>query len=89
MQCVYALILLLAIFWGRDCIHSWNVNDKYCIAIAPVEQSLNPVDYAWRQKQHTHMFMLCYSYVHVVLALRLPGVTVGYYLSIFAFVFSA
>jgi len=26
-----------------------------------------------------------HSYVHVVLALRLPGVTVGYYLSIFAF----
>jgi len=30
-----------------------------------------------------------YSYVHIVLALRLPGVTVGYYLSIFAFMFSA
>ena len=26
-----------------------------------------------------------YSYVHIVLALRLPGVTVGYYLSNFAF----
>jgi len=26
-----------------------------------------------------------YSYVHIVLALRLPGVTVDYYLSIFAF----
>jgi len=26
-----------------------------------------------------------YSYVHIVLASRLPGVTVGYYLSIFAF----
>jgi len=25
-----------------------------------------------------------YSYVHIVLALRLPGVTVGYYLGIFA-----
>jgi len=27
---------------------------------------------------------IAYSYVHIVLALRLPGVTVGYYLSIFA-----
>jgi len=27
--------------------------------------------------------------VHIALALRLPGVTVGYYLSIFAFMFSA
>ena len=26
-----------------------------------------------------------YSYVHIVLALRLPGVTVGYDLTIFAF----
>jgi len=29
-----------------------------------------------------------YSYVHIVLALRLPGVTVGYYISIFAFLCS-
>jgi len=34
-------------FWGRDCIHSWHVNDKYCIAITPAEQSLYPVDCAW------------------------------------------
>ena len=27
----------------RVCIHSWNVNNKYCIAITPVEQSLHPV----------------------------------------------
>jgi len=27
--------------------HSGNVNDKHCIAITPVEQSLHPVDYAW------------------------------------------
>jgi len=32
---------------------------------------------------------IAYSYVHVVLALRLPGVTLGYYLNIFAFMFSA
>jgi len=32
---------------------------------------------------------IAYSYVLIVLALRLVGVTVGYYLSIFAFVFSA
>jgi len=37
-----------------------------------VEQSLHPVDYVWRQKQHS------YSYVHIVLALRLPGMTLGY-----------
>jgi len=29
------------------------------------------------------------SYVHIVLALRLPGVSVGYYLRMFAFMFSA
>jgi len=51
--CVYALILFPAIFWGRDCMHSWNVNDKYCIAITPVEQSLHAVDYAWWQKQYS------------------------------------
>jgi len=28
---------------------------------------------------------IAYSYVYIVLALRLPGVTVGYYWSIFAF----
>ena len=28
---------------------------------------------------------IAYSYVHIVLALRLPRVTVGYYLGIFAF----
>jgi len=28
---------------------------------------------------------ISYSFVHIVLALRLPGVTVGYYLSNFAF----
>jgi len=32
---------------------------------------------------------IAYSYVHIGLALRLPGLTVGYYLSIFAFMFSA
>jgi len=32
---------------------------------------------------------IAYSYVHIVFVLRLPGVTVGYYLNIFAFVFSA
>jgi len=32
---------------------------------------------------------IAYSNVHIVLPLRLPGVTVRYYLSIFAFVFSA
>jgi len=81
--CVYALLLFLAIFWGRDCIHSWNVNDKYCIAITPVEQSLHPVDLPGDRNS------IAYSYVHIVLALRLAGVTVGYYLSIFAFMFSA
>jgi len=32
---------------------------------------------------------IAYSFVHIVFALRLHGVTVGYYLSIFAFMFSA
>jgi len=32
---------------------------------------------------------IAYSYVHIVLVLRLLGVTVGYYLTIFAFMFRA
>jgi len=32
---------------------------------------------------------IAYLYVYIVLALRLPAVTVGYYLSIFVFMFSA
>jgi len=40
-------------------IHSWNVNDKYFIAITTVEQSLHPVDYAWWRKQQTCIFTLC------------------------------
>jgi len=32
---------------------------------------------------------IAYSYVHIVLALRLPAITVVHYLSIFAFMFSA
>jgi len=45
--CVYTLILFLAyLLRVRVCIHSRNVNNKYCIVITPVEQSLQPVDYA-------------------------------------------
>jgi len=65
--CVYALILFLAIFWGRVCMHSWNVNDKYCIAITPVEQSLHPVYYAWWQEQHS--LLICSYCVSFTFAL--------------------
>jgi len=34
-----------------------NVNNKHCIVITPVEQSLQPVDHDWWQKQH--MITLC------------------------------
>jgi len=45
---VYALILFLAyLVMKRVCIHSRNVNNKYCIVTTPVEQSLHPVHYAW------------------------------------------
>jgi len=50
----------------RVCIDSWNVNNKYCIDITSVKQTLQPVDYAWWQKQHT-MFTLCQLYVCLVL----------------------
>jgi len=50
-------------------MHSRNVNNKYCIVITALEQNLQPVDYAL-------MTETAY-YVHNVLALRLPGVTVG------------
>jgi len=33
-------------------VHSRNVNNQYCIVITPVEQSLQPVEYGWWQKQH-------------------------------------
>jgi len=46
----------------------------------PVEQSLQPVDYAWWQKQHTMT-----EAAHNLLALRLPGVNVGYFWRICAF----
>jgi len=39
-------------------MHSRNFNNKYCIVITPVEQSLQPLDYVWWQKQHT-MLTLC------------------------------
>jgi len=39
----------------RVCIHSWNVNYKYWIAVTPVEQSLHPLEYAQWQKRHTRM----------------------------------
>ena len=56
--CVCALILFLAyLLRKRVCIHSRNVNNKYCIVIVPVEKHLQPVNYAWWQKQHT-MFRL-------------------------------
>jgi len=78
MQCVYALILSLAyLLRKRVCIHSRNVNTKYCIVITPVEQNLQPVGYAWLLKQHT-MFTLCWPF-------RLPVVIVGYYLRILVF----
>jgi len=38
-------------------MHSISVNNNYSIIIT-IEQSLQSVDYAWWQKQHT-MFTLC------------------------------
>jgi len=50
---MHTLILFLAyLLRKRVCIRSRNVIYKYCI-ITPVEQSLQPVEYAWWQKQHT------------------------------------
>jgi len=54
--------------------------------------------FSWTPSSADHLFTMwrhllaailvtetSYSYVHIVSALRLPGATVGYYLSIFAF----
>jgi len=48
MQCVLTLLLFLAyLLRTRVCTDFRNVNNKYYIVITPVEQSLQPVDYAW------------------------------------------
>jgi len=60
MQCVYTLwFYFLPIFWGRE--FTYTLNNKYCIVITPVEKSLQSVDCAWQQKQHT-MFTRCWLY---------------------------
>jgi len=49
---------------------------KYCVVITPVEQSLQPVDYAWWQKQHSLCYRsFTYAWVYCI----------GYFLRIFAF----
>jgi len=48
-----AFVSYLYLLRTRVCTDFRNVNNKYCIVITPVEQSLQPVDYAWWQKQHT------------------------------------
>ena len=50
-----------------------------------MEQSFHPVKPASLLSRLCLVTETSYSYVHIVLALRLPGVTVGYYLIIFAF----
>jgi len=54
MQCVFTLAFVSCLYLLRTrvCTDFRNVN-KYCIVITPVEQSLQSVDYAWVQKQHT------------------------------------
>jgi len=82
MQCVFTLAFVSCLYLLRTrvCTDFRNVINKYCIVITPVEQSLQPVDYAWWQKQYTMT-----ETAHIVLALRLPGVNIGYYWRIFAF----
>jgi len=55
MQCVFTLgfISCLYLLRTRVCTDFRNVNNKHCIIITPVEQILQPVDYAWWQKQYT------------------------------------
>jgi len=84
MQCVFTLgfISCLYLLRTRICTDFRNVNNKNCIIITPVEQSLQPVDYAWWQKQHTmteaaHIVWQKQHTAHIVfcgLCLRLPGV---------------
>jgi len=75
--CVYALILFPTyLLRKRVCIDSRNVNNKYWIIYT------NGAKFAARR--------LCLvtetaHYVHIVWALRFPGVTAGYYLRLFAF----
>jgi len=77
---VCAFILFLAyLLRNRVCMHTRNVNNKYCIVITPVEQVSK---YA---ASRLCLVTETAYYVHTVLTLRLPGVTVGYCLRIFAF----
>jgi len=68
------LLFLAYLLRTRVCTDFRNVNNKYFIVITSVEQSLQPVDYAWWQKQHIFT-----EATHIVLALRLLGVNVGYF----------
>ena len=77
---VCAFILFLAyLLRNRVCMHTRNVNNKYCIVITPVEQVSK---YA---ASRLCLVTETAYYVHTVLTLRLPGVTVGNCLRIFAF----
>jgi len=46
--CVYACFCFLPIASEDESLHRLSKHqNKYCIVITPVEQSLQPVDYAW------------------------------------------
>jgi len=69
-----AFVSRLYLLRTRVCTDFRNVSNKYCIVITPVEQSLQPVDYAWWQKLHTMI-----EKADNVLAFRLTGGNVGYF----------
>jgi len=52
-MCLRLLLFLAYRLRTRVCTDFRYVNNKYCIVITQVEQSLQPVDYSWWQKQHT------------------------------------
>jgi len=78
MQCAYALILFLAILMRKSLHTLLKRQQKTLHCYHTSGATLAPSRLCLVRESS-------YPYVHIVLALRLPGVTVGYYSSIFVF----
>ena len=77
--CVYTLILFLAyLLRKRVCIHTRNFNTECNNVITPGTGAKLAVSRLCLVTEAAHT-------IHIVLTLRLAGITVGYYLRIFAF----
>jgi len=81
--CVYALILFFAYYLRkRVCIHTRNINTECNIVITPGTGAKLAASRLCLVTEAAYN-------VHIVLALRLAGITAGYYLKLLHFSFSA